>query len=338
MEIKENVSLKPFNTFGVEANAAYYTSVHSAADVHAILNDSFLRSLPLLILGGGSNVLFTQNWDGLVVHNMIKGIGVSNEEDKYTTLSVGSGEVWHDVVLFSIANDLGGIENLSLIPGTAGAAPIQNIGAYGVEISQSLESVEAIEIATNQKTSFSNRECELGYRDSYFKQQGRGRFFITEIILRLQKNPVFNTSYGAIQEVLNANGIKEPSIEDISNTIIQIRQSKLPDPANLGNAGSFFKNPVIDLAFFKTLEAQFADIPFYVVNPGKIKIPAGWLIEQCGWKGKRKGQAGVHQKQALVLVNHGNASGTEIAALANQIKQSVKEKFGISLQMEVNIL
>lgn len=338
MVIQENFSLQPYNTFGIAAKAKLFTEVHSVADLQEILKNKNFASLPKLILGGGSNILFTQDFDGLVIKIGIEGIKKINEDAEHVYLHVGAGVVWHQLVLYCIEREYAGIENLSLIPGTVGAAPMQNIGAYGVEIKEIFDSLEAVHIETGTTCVFTNEECQFGYRESVFKKQFKGKYIITSVIFRLSKTPVFNTSYGAIQDTLKQMNVESPTLRSVSDAVTYIRRSKLPDPAEIGNAGSFFKNPEIPTAQYEVLKAQYPQIPGYVTSPQTVKVPAGWLIEQCGWKGKRIGNAGVHKNQALVLVNYGEAKGNEIKALSEEVQKSVSEKFGISLQAEVNFI
>jgi len=339
MHIQENISLKSFNTFGIQANAAYFCEVNALEELTAFLqekNDSIDK--PLLILGGGSNLLFTKDFQGIVLKNSIQGIEVIKENESHVWVRAGAGENWHNFVLHCIAQGFGGIENLSLIPGTVGAAPMQNIGAYGVEIKDVFEQLEAVEIETGKIHHFNNTDCHFGYRESVFKNIYKGKFIIASVILKLSKKPVVNTSYGAIEETLQNEGITAPTIRDVSNAVIKIRQSKLPDPADIGNAGSFSKNPVIALKVYETLKAENPEMPGYKVSDEEMKVPAGWLIEQCGWKGKRFGEVGVHKNQALVLVNYGNANGEDVKELAFKIQASVNERFGIALTPEVNMV
>ena len=335
--IRENVSLQPYNTFGLEAKARFISEVKSVEDVLNILKDESLNQLPRLILGGGSNILLTQDYDGLVILNRISGITVIEEDDDSVLVEVGAGESWHDLVTNCVKNGWGGIENLSLIPGSVGAAPMQNIGAYGVEIKDVFEQLTALDLSSLETHVFSSEECKFGYRESVFKRELKDLFMIITVRLRLNKNPVLNTSYGAIESELSNKGISDPSITDVSQAVINIRQSKLPDPKNLGNAGSFFKNPVIEQLTFDKLKDEFPGIPNYPAQNG-IKLAAGWLVEQCGWKGKKIGNCGSHRDQALVLVNYGGSNGSEIFDLSEQIMQSVKEKFGIQLDREVNVV
>jgi len=332
----EQQSLRAFNTFGVEAKAQWFAAFDSAEALRAILSER----LPLaFILGGGSNLLLTRDVSGLVAKNEISGILVESETEDSVLVSAGGGVVWHPFVQWCVTRGYGGIENLSLIPGTVGAAPIQNIGAYGVEIKDVFEYLEALELATGKITIFRAADCRFGYRDSVFKQEFKGQYCILKVAFRLTKSQhQLQTTYGAIGETLAAMGVANPNIASVSDAVIHIRTSKLPDPAQLGNAGSFFKNPEIDAAQFSDLQQTFPNILHYPTGEGRQKIPAGWLIEQCGWKGKRFGDAGCYEKQALVLVNYGHATGQEILALAHTIIASVEAKFGISLTPEVNLI
>lgn len=292
-----------------------------------------------LILGGGSNVLFTKDYTGLIVKVELRGIEIVAEDDDTVTLKVGAGEVWHDVVQYCVNRNWGGIENLSLIPGTVGAAPIQNIGAYGVEIRNVMRSVEAIEISTGKIRMFSNSDCQFGYRDSLFKQSAKDRYLISAVTITLTKrNHQLTTSYGAIEETLKQQGVVYPTVKDISDAVIQIRRSKLPDPKVIGNAGSFFKNPTIDSTLYESIKKNYPTLPSYPSGDGLMKIPAAWLIEQCGWKGKTFDSIGVHKNQALVLVNYGGGNGKQLWQLALDIKASVQQKFDINLQPEVNVV
>lgn len=335
--IQENVSLLPYHTFGIEVSARYFATINTVDEMRELLQDPRFRPLPKLILGGGSNVLFTSDFPGLVIRNQLKGIGQVREDAAHVWVRAMSGEVWHELVLYCLDHDLAGIENLSLIPGTVGAAPMQNIGAYGVELREVFEELEAMNLETGEIEKFDHEQCQFGYRESIFKKEAKGRYFITAVTLRLNKVPEFNVSYGAIRNTLDEKGISDLSIRVISEAICEIRRSKLPDPAVLGNSGSFFKNPEIPQEQFKQLKAQFPEIVGYELPNGKVKVAAGWLIEQCGWKGKRVGETGSHARQALVLVNYGHAQGADVARLAADIQRSVKEKFGIELKPEVNI-
>ncbi len=338
MEIQRNASLKAYNTFGIDATASLLAEFTSVEELKTLLQQPEVQQLPLLVLGGGSNVLLTQDVTAAVLLNRIKGI-TQTAEGEHVLVTAGSGETWHDLVLYTIDQNLGGIENLSLIPGTVGAAPLQNIGAYGVELKDTFHSLEALEIATGQLHTFTKEQCGFGYRESIFKREAKGKYIVTSVTLQLtRENHRYNTSYGAITDVLSAKEDKELSLRAISEAVCHIRRSKLPDPAQIGNAGSFFKNPEIPKALFEQLKTQYANLPGYPVSEELVKVPAGWLIEQCGWKGKVLGQHGVHKDQALVLVNYGGATGNEVKALAYEIIDSVKAKFGIALTPEVNII
>lgn len=336
-EVKEHFDLKEHNTMGVHAKARFFASVTSVNELRQLLLQSDYKVIPKLMLGGGSNLLFVNNFEGLVIHLDIKGREVIEENEDDVLLKIGAGENWHQAVVYAVENGWGGIENLSLIPGSMGAAPIQNIGAYGVELEEVFESLEAIDLETGISKTFDKQGCKFGYRDSVFKNELKGKFIITHVTLRLNKAPEVNTKYRALSESLEEKGISDPNIKDISDTVIDIRQSKLPDPAEIGNTGSFFKNPVISKEAFKELQQKYPEIPNYPAGD-EIKIPAAWLIDQCGWKGKQVGDAGVHKVHALVIVNYGNATGEEIIKLAEKIRSSVFEKFGVELIPEVNIV
>lgn len=337
MTIQKNTSLKKYNTFGVDAKAENFVVIKSIEDLREVLN---LKAYPdKFILGGGSNMLLTKDLDALVILIGLKGIEIVKEENSHVVINVMAGENWHELVLWTLDNNLGGLENLSLIPGSVGSAPIQNIGAYGVELKDYFISCEVMEIATLHTKTFTREACKFGYRDSIFKNEAKGKFVITSVQLRLSsKNHDLHTSYGTINDELKRKGIENPTIKDISNAVIGIRQSKLPDPKILGNSGSFFKNPIVDEDMYNELQKKHPSIPSYKVSENAIKIPAGWLIESCGYKGKRFGDAGVHKNQALVLVNYGSATGKELLALATQIQKSVLKKFGIQIEAEVNII
>jgi UDP-N-acetylmuramate dehydrogenase len=332
---QKNISLKPFNTFGLNTYAENYISVSGLEQLKTVI----AKYKDVFILSGGSNILLTQNIIKPVIHLNLKGIEIIEDQNQKVLLKVQAGENWHEFVLWCIANQFGGIENLSLIPGNVGTGPMQNIGAYGVEIKDVFWNLEAMEITTGKIKVFDKEACNFGYRDSVFKNFEKEKYIIVNVTLELtKKNHKINTSYGAIKSELEKNNIHNPSLKDISDAVITIRKNKLPDPEKIGNSGSFFKNPVISFELFKDLEKNDLNIPHYNVNDDLIKVPAGWLIEQCGFKGKRYGDAGVHKKQALVLVNYGQASGKEILNLAIKIKEAVLEKFGIDLEMEVNII
>lgn len=335
MKIKKDIALKPFNTFGIEAKALAFAEITSIALLKEILSEN---KLPLLILGGGSNVLFTQDFNGLVLKNNLKGIAVVDENENEVILKVAAGEIWHELVLFCINKNYAGLENLSLIPGSVGASPMQNIGAYGVEVKDFITEVEAIELKTLKTVCFSNKNCEFDYRSSIFKTKEKGNYFITAVTFTLSKKPTINTSYGAIQSELEAMRISNPSIKDVSEAVIRIRESKLPNPKEIGNAGSFFKNPSVSNKKAEDLKTEFSSIPNYPQNNGTTKIAAGWLIEQCGFKGKTFGNYGVHKNQALVLVNYSNAKGKAIFDLSSTIIDAVSKKFGIELEREVNVV
>jgi len=338
MDIKKNFSLKSYNTFGIDVQSALFVEIIEREMLKEVIHSSKLKNIRKLILGGGSNILFTKNFDGLVIKNSLYGIEVLKDDEDNVLVKAGAGEVWHDFVLFCIENNYGGIENLSLIPGLVGAAPMQNIGAYGVELESVFENLEAINIDSGEQRVFFKKDCEFGYRESVFKGKLKDRFIITSVTLKLNKKPVFNTSYGAIREMLEKEGVQDLSIKVISDAVISIRSSKLPDPKVLGNSGSFFKNPEMPETVYKRVKEKFPYVPYYPTQNGRIKIPAGWLIEQCSWKGKRIGNTGSHKDQALVLVNYGNATGAEVIELAMKIKNSVKEKFGIEIMPEVNVI
>jgi UDP-N-acetylmuramate dehydrogenase len=338
MHFKRNHSLKPFNTFGIDVKADLFTQIHSSAMLQELLSEPQWQSLPKLILGQGSNVLLTKDFPGLVIINKIPGISVINEDDDYIWMKIGAGENWHQFVIHCVENNYAGIENLSLIPGTVGAAPMQNIGAYGVELKEVFEELEALDLNNGHVRVFRHEECHFGYRDSIFKNSCKNQFVITSVTLCLNKKPNFNISYGTLQETLEKMQVHKLSIKAISDAVIHIRQTKLPDPRVLGNAGSFFKNPTIFLAQFTQLKDQFSKLPSYPAEDDKIKIPAAWLIEQCGFRGHRVGEIGVHDRQALVIVNYGAGTGLEIKHLAEEIQASVFAKFGITLTPEVNII
>lgn len=344
MNIEQNVSLLPYNTFGIAVNAAYFTRIAQQADLQQLLQDPIFNVQQKLILGGGSNLLFTDHFEGLVIKNELKGINIIQENEQEAIVKVQAGEVWHELVLWTLQNRLAGIENLSLIPGLVGASPMQNIGAYGVEIKDVFHSLEALRLSDGEAVTFHLHECAFGYRESVFKHQLKDQFIITAVSFRLtklnadQSNYTFKTGYGDIKAKLDEMGVFSPTIEAVSAAICAIRSSKLPDPKVLGNAGSFFKNPSISKKQFEQLVQTNPVMPSYLNADGTVKIPAGWLIEQCGWKGKIVGNTGAHAQQALVLVNYGQATGTEIIQLATAIQQSVLDQFGITIQPEVNVI
>lgn len=338
--ISRNISMKPYNTFGFDVNANAFIKCKSVEDIRAGLESAASLELPVFVLGGGSNILLTQNLDRLVLKINIEGIHILHETPSTVVVRVGAGVVWHAFVLHALAQDWGGIENLSLIPGTVGAAPMQNIGAYGVEIDQVFHSLRAINRTTGEVYSFNAENCEFGYRESVFKKELKDKFIISDVTFTLTKagHHSLNTSYGAIESRLEEMGVSEPTIQDVSAAVIHIRQSKLPDPAEIGNSGSFFKNPTIDNESYQNLKSSFPDLPGYPVGRMATKVPAGWLIERCGWKGFERDGIGVHKNQALVLVNYGTGKGADIQKLSLAIQESVSKKFGITLQPEVNII
>ncbi len=336
--IQQNISLKEYNTFGLDSNAKEFVVVDSIDELEAIIQVFNLKNRKLLILGGGSNVLLANDFDGMVIKINLTGIEKINEDENHVWIKAMAGTIWHDLVLYCVENNYAGLENLSLIPGCVGAAPMQNIGAYGVEIKDTFVQLEAIEIKSAKHKLFTKSDCKFAYRESIFKNEAKGKYIITSVAFKLNKNYLVNTTYGAIKDVLTNNNIANPTIKDVSNAVIEIRSSKLPDPKILGNAGSFFKNPEINTELFLDLKEKFPDLVGYKISDTKTKVAAGWLIEQCGWKGKVVGNTGSHKQQALVLVNYGNASGNEIWNLALQIQNSVKEKFGIDIIPEVNVI
>jgi UDP-N-acetylmuramate dehydrogenase len=338
IEVRENVDLFPYNTFHIHATARHLVTIRRAEEAREAFRSELFNSHRHLVLGGGSNILLTGDFDGVVIKNEIAGVAVAGEDAATIRLKVGSGENWHRFVMYCVERDLGGIENLSLIPGTVGAAPMQNIGAYGVEIREVIHNVEAIDMRTGALRVFDREECAFGYRESVFKQSLKDRYFISSITLSLtKKDHRFNVSYGAIKDVLREKNAGL-SIRAISDAVIDIRSKKLPDPAVIGNAGSFFKNPSVEAGFFEKLKKNYPAIPSFPGENDLVKVPAAWLIEQCGWKGKTVGNIGVHKHQALVLVNYGDGEGKKIWELAMQIQSSVKEKFDIILQPEVNVI
>ncbi len=345
MQVDQNISLRQYNSFGIDVKAKYFADFSSVDELQELLNDEGLSANGhRLVLGGGSNILFTKDVDGLVLKNEIGGIEKVKEDEEFFYLRAGAGVNWHQFVLYCVEQNFGGIENLSLIPGNVGASPMQNIGAYGVEIKDVFEELEAFHLNDKTLVHFSNSDCEFGYRESVFKRKLKNEFVILNVTCKLRKHPLFNTSYGAVNQELEQMGVKELSVQAVSQAVINIRSSKLPDPKLIGNTGSFFKNPQITKAKFQSLLEQFPAIVGYPLENDQVKLAAGWLIEQCGpqdsvsWKGYRKGDAGCHAKQALVLVNYANATGKEIFDLSEEIVQSVKAKFGVELEREVNIL
>lgn len=337
MKILNNISLKPYNTFGIDVSAKHFVSVANMDDLTKVLNLKAYQNR--LILGGGSNMLLTKNQNTLVIHINLKGISVVSEDEDFAIVKANAGENWHEFVLWCLKHNFGGIENMSLIPGNVGTAPIQNIGAYGVELKDNFVSCEALALETNKIESFNKTDCNFGYRNSIFKQEAKGKYIITSVTFKLTKRKhKLNINYGTIASELEETGVKNPNIQNISQAVISIRESKLPNPKEIGNSGSFFKNPVISKSQFNTLIKNFKDIPNYPISDDEVKIPAGWLIEKAGFKGKCFGSYGVHKKQALVLVNYGNAKGEDILKLSELIQKTIKRLFNISIEAEVNIL
>lgn len=337
MNIQENISLKPYNTFGIDKKARFFVVVKSSSELIEALKWGNEQNLIILILGGGSNILLTQDLDAFVIKIEITGINPDWESDEHVWIEVGAGELWHDLVLYAIENNWAGIENLSLIPGTVGASPMQNIGAYGVEIKDVFHCLKALNRLTYEIEEFEANQCRFGYRDSVFKNELKGLYIVLSVTFKLDKVPNLKLEYGAIKETLAKHNIETPTIKSVSDAVIEIRQSKLPDPKQIGNAGSFFKNPTISIEQYESLKTAYSTIPGYSNEEG-IKVPAAWLIEQCGWKGKRFGEVGVHEKHPLVLVNYGNGEGAAIRDLSIKIQKSVFDKFGMNLHPEVNFL
>ncbi len=338
MNIQQDVSLKSYNTFGIDVKAAFMAEFINPQELISLINNSTYSNLSKLVLGGGSNILFTKNFEGLVLKNNIPGIEIIEDRGEDVLVKAGAGVKWHSLVTWCIDKGLGGIENLSLIPGNTGAAPIQNIGAYGVEIKDTFHQLEAVDITTGTASSYNRRQCEFGYRDSIFKKALKGKVVITSVTFALTRNPVLKLSYGAIEQQLKSMGIAIPDVKAVSDAVCAIRRSKLPDPVQIGNAGSFFKNPEISEIEIEALRKLYPGIVSFPLPGGNVKVAAGWLIEQCGWKGKVIGNTGSHKDQALVLVNYGNASGNEIWDLALTIQKSVREKFGVLIEPEVNVM
>ena len=337
MDIIKNKSLKSYNTFGIDCNSSFFARINTLKDLEELYQHPLFKSQKKLILGGGSNILFTSNYEGLVIKNEIKGIEIKKETNDVVEVQIGAGVNWHEFVTYAVNNKWGGVENMSLIPGNCGTAPMQNIGAYGVEIKDTFISLNAYEIETGETVSFDRKKCDFGYRESVFKNDLKDQYIILDITLRLQKKPILNTKYGDINNTLIKNNISNPTIKDVSNAVIEIRTSKLPNPKEIGNAGSFFKNPIIQQDQFKELKTKFPEIVSYPVNENRVKLAAGWLIEKAGWKGKDFGDFGVHKNQSLVLVNYNNASGKEIFNLSQDILEDVYQKFQVNLEREVNI-
>ncbi|MEO7445419.1 MAG: UDP-N-acetylmuramate dehydrogenase [Ferruginibacter sp.] len=332
--MKYNISLQPYNSFGINAFAEKFAAFKNLS----VLQEYTSQEMPALILGGGSNILFTKNIEGLVLRNEIPGIEIFSENEESVIVRAGAGVPWHELVMFCVNRNLGGIENLALIPGSTGASPMQNIGAYGVEVKDVFESLDAWHLQDKELVTFSNEDCAFGYRESVFKNKYKGAFVICSVNFRLNKKPAVNTAYGAIKTELENMGIRDAGIKEVARAVMNIRQSKLPDPKIIGNAGSFFKNPIVPREKYKSLYSLCSAMPAYDAGRGAKKLAAGWLIESCGWKGYRRGDAGCHSKQALVLVNYGSASGQDILELSVDIIKSVKEKFGVVLEREVNII
>ena len=338
MNIIKNYPLLKLNTFGVDIKAKYFTSINTINELIELTKTNVFKDLKLLILGGGSNILFTKDFDGLVILNNIKGKEIIDQNQQSIFLKIGAGENWHELVMYCVDNGWGGIENLSLIPGNTGTAPMQNIGAYGVEIKETFIELEALEISSGKIVKFNNSDCEFGYRESVFKNKMKNQYIILNITLELKKNPVLNINYGDVKAILESQNIKNPGIKEVSNAIISIRQSKLPDPKKIGNSGSFFKNPIVSLNQLELIKKKYPNVVNYEINENEFKIAAGWLIERAGWKGKKFNNYGIHEKQALVLVNYGLANGMEIFELSEKIILDIKDKFGITLEREVNII
>ena len=336
MQIQQNISLKQFNTFGIDVNARYFSAFKNEDELRELTSAHV--QMPVLVLGGGSNLLFTKNFEGIVLKNEMKGIMLVKEDSHYVYVKVGAGENWHQFVQYCLQRNWQGVENLSLIPGNVGASPMQNIGAYGVEIKDVFEELEAYLINDNSIRTFSTNDCAFGYRESIFKTKLKGQAIILNVTFRLNKIPKYNVSYGAIEDELSQMGVKDLTAKSISLAVMNIRRAKLPDPLRLGNAGSFFKNPSIPFAKYDELKKLNPTMPGYKNENGSVKLAAGWLIEQCGWKGFRKGDAGCYAQQALVLVNYSSASGKEIYELSEEILQSVLKKYSILLEREVNIM
>jgi len=337
VNIQENISLKNYNTFGIDVKARFFVEITGLVQLQKVLE---LKAYPKkFIISGGSNMLLTKDIDALVVHLKLKGISIVEENENFVEVKAMAGENWHELVMWSLEQGFGGLENLSLIPGNVGTAPIQNIGAYGVELKDVFVSCAAMDVKTGELEGFDNEACEFGYRESIFKNRAKDKYIITSIVLKLtKKDHVLHTGYGSIENELKEKGIVHPTIRDISDAVIAIRRSKLPDPKEIGNSGSFFKNPVISQKAFDKFIKKYPNAPFYEMDDNQFKIPAGWLVEQCGFKGKRFGDAGVHEKQALVLVNHGSATGKEILDLSKKIQDEVQKTFKIKIQPEVNII
>ncbi|WP_298394858.1 UDP-N-acetylmuramate dehydrogenase [Flavobacterium sp.] len=337
MQIHNNFSLKKYNTFGIEAKAKQFVAVHNLDDLKSILKNHALDKK--FILGGGSNMLLTKDIDALVIHIDLKGKKIIKEDDDFVWVESQAGENWHEFVLWTIDQNFGGLENMSLIPGNVGTTPVQNIGAYGTEIKDTFVSCQAMNILSQEMKSFTKEDCNFGYRESIFKQEARDKYVITSVVFKLTKrNHKINTSYGDITKELEKQNVITPTLKDVSDAVIAIRKSKLPDPKELGNSGSFFKNPVISKEQFLKVQEQFPDVKYFEVSPKEVKVPAGWLIENAGLKGYRKDDAGVHKNQALVIVNYGNATGKELLELSKYVQKTVFDKYGIAIEAEVNVI
>jgi UDP-N-acetylmuramate dehydrogenase len=337
MEIQNHFSLKNYNTFGIEAKAEQFVAVHNVSELKTILEQN--KSNTKFVLGGGSNMLLTKNIEALVIHIDLKGKKILKEDNDFVWIESQAGENWHQLVLWTIEQNFGGLENMSLIPGNVGTTPVQNIGAYGTEIKDTFVSCEAMNIATQEMRTFSKQECNFGYRESIFKNEVKDQYIIVSVVFKLTKqNHKINTSYGDIQAELAKNNVSTPTLKDVSNAVIAIRKSKLPDPAELGNSGSFFKNPILLKTDFEPIHQKFPEMRFFDISETEVKVPAGWLIEQVGLKGKRFGDAGIHKNQALVLVNYGGATGQEILDVSKTVQDTVFETFGIHIEAEVNII
>ncbi|SHG08547.1 UDP-N-acetylmuramate dehydrogenase [Flavobacterium micromati] len=337
MEIQYQYSLKNLNTFGIEAKAKQFIAVHSIEELQLVLDQN--KTQKKFILGGGSNMLLTKDIDALVIHIDLKGIKIIDEDENYVWVESQAGENWHEFVLYTIDHNFGGLENMSLIPGNVGTTPVQNIGAYGTEIKDTFVSCQAVAIDSQETKTFTKEECSFGYRESIFKNEVKDHYIITSVVFKLtKKDHKINTSYGDIIAELAKNKITKPSLKDVSDAVIAIRKSKLPDPKELGNSGSFFKNPILLKSEFEKIHKQFPEMKYYDISETEVKVPAGWLIEQAGFKGKRFGDAGIHKNQALVLVNYGNATGQEILEISRNIQDTIFKKFGIYIEAEVNVI
>jgi UDP-N-acetylmuramate dehydrogenase len=337
MEIQNNFSLKKYNTFGIEAKAKQFIPVHSTDELKVVLEEN--KAQKKFILGGGSNMLLTKDIDALVIHIDLKGKKIIKENEDFVWVESQAGENWHEFVLWTIDQNFGGLENMSLIPGNVGTTPVQNIGAYGTEIKDTFVSCEAMTIENQEMKTFIKEDCHFGYRESVFKNEAKNQYVITSVVFKLTKhNHKINISYGDITAELAKNNVTNPSLKDVSNAVIAIRQSKLPDPKELGNSGSFFKNPILLKSDFKKIHQQFPEMKYFDISDTEVKVPAGWLIEQAGFKGKRFGDAGIHKNQALVLVNYGNATGQEILNVSKNIQETIFKTFGIHIEAEVNVI